>query len=231
MIDEDAVRVVLLGPPGAGKGTQARFLEERSGACRLSTGDILRKAVSDQTSVGKKAKECIDQGKLVPDKVMVDLIAERLHAERCVRGFILDGFPRTVAQAEALEHMLGDLGSAIDCALCIQVPRQVIIQRLAGRWACRQCGTLYHAVFDPPSREGICNRCGGELDQREDDRAETVATRLDVYENQTVPLIDYYRKKGLLKEIDGVGSVEEIQGRALRALGLRPELSRRQIEK
>lgn len=219
MVIEDAVRVLLLGPPGAGKGTQARFLEERYGACRLSTGDILRQAVSDQTPLGKKAKAYMDKGSLVPDDVMVELVAERLRARDCYGGFILDGFPRTVAQAEALDLMLGDMGSTIDCALNIRVPRQMILQRLAGRRTCSRCGTLYHVLFDPPRREGFCGRCGARLYQREDDREETVAHRLDVYETQAAPLIDYYRKKGLLQEIDGVGRVEEIQSRALRALG------------
>lgn len=215
---EGFVRVVLLGPPGAGKGTQARFLKEQYEACLVSTGDILRKAVSDRTPLGRRASEYIDKGELVPDALMIDLAGERLAREDCRRGFILDGFPRTVAQAEGLESLLRKLGSALDCALSIRVPREVIVQRLAGRRTCRGCGSLYHALFSPPRRNGVCDRCQGEIYQREDDREETVAARLEVYERQTAPLIDYYRKKNLLKEIGGVGSVEEVRAHVRRAL-------------
>ncbi|MFQ5902116.1 MAG: adenylate kinase [Candidatus Binatia bacterium] len=213
------MRVVFLGPPGAGKGTQTRFLEGKCGACPVSTGDILRKAVREQTPLGKKAAEYLDKGELVPDDVMVNLVAERLREEDCKRGFILDGFPRTIAQADGLEAVLRDMASGLECVFCIQVPKGVIIQRLAGRRTCRRCGTLYHVDFNPPSREGVCDRCHGDLYQREDDQEETIGARLRVYEVQTAPLIDYYRKKGLLREINGVGTVEEIRTHVLQALG------------
>lgn len=212
------VRVIFLGPPGAGKGTQARVLEQMFGACQVATGEILRKAVQEGTPLGKRAAESIDKGELVADDVMLDLVAERLRREDCRKGFILDGFPRTVAQAQGLERILKDEGWGLDCALCIQVPDDAIVQRLAGRRTCEQCGALYHLVFDPPSRKDLCDRCGGGLYQRDDDREETISTRLKVYRRQTVPLIDYYSKKGLLKEVDGVGNVSEIQSRILGAL-------------
>lgn len=212
------MRVVLLGPPGAGKGTQAAFLEGKYGACPVSTGDILRKAVREQTPFGKKAAEYMDKGKLVPNDIMLSLITERLREEDCQRGFILDGFPRTIAQADGLETILREMGYGLDSVFCIQVPRGVIIERLAGRRTCNRCGNLYHVGFNPSSRVGVCDHCHGDLYQREDDREETISARLNVYETQTAPLIDYYRRKGLLREIDGVGSVEEIQARFLRAL-------------
>lgn len=210
--------MVFLGPPGAGKGTQARFLQKKYGACQISTGDILRKAVRDQTPLGRRAAEYIDKGELVPDDVMLELIAERLHEEGG-NGFILDGFPRTVAQANGLDTILKDMGFKLDCVFSLEVPHRVIVRRLAGRRTCKRCGALYHAEFGPPKYEGVCDRCGGELYQREDDREETVAARLSVYEIQTAPLIDYYRRRGLLKQIDGLGSAEQVHGLVLQALG------------
>jgi adenylate kinase len=184
----------------------------------VATGDILRKAAQEGTPLGKKAAEFIDKGELVSDDVMLDLVAERLRREDCRKGFILDGFPRTVVQANGLERILKDEGWGLDSVLCIQVPDNVIVQRLAGRRTCKQCGALYHLVFDPPSRKDLCDRCGGNLYQRDDDREETISMRLGVYRRQTVPLIDYYSKKGLLKEVNGVGDVSEIQNRILGAL-------------
>lgn len=219
MAREGVVRVVFLGPPGAGKGTQAKFLEGRYGACQVSTGDILRKAVQDRTPLGQRAAAYLDKGELVPDDVMLNLVGERLTEKDCGKGFILDGFPRTVAQAEGLEGILRNLGWELDSVLCMQVPQGVIIERLSGRRSCKKCGSLYHAAFNPPRRQGLCDRCNGELFQRQDDREETIAARLHVFETQTAPLVDYYRKKGLLREINGVGSVEEIRGRVLQALG------------
>lgn len=215
------MRLVFLGPPGAGKGTQARYLEQSYGACQIATGDILRKAVQEATPLGKKAKQYIDKGELVPDEVVIDLVAERLGADDCRKGFVLDGFPRTIAQAEGLERVLRELGSDLDCVLSLRVPNGVIVQRLTGRRTCKGCGALYHVTFGPPRQKDICDRCGGALFQREDDREETIRARLRVYDSQTAPLIDYYRKRGLLREIDGVGSVEEIRGRVLEALGER----------
>ena len=216
---ERVLRVVFLGPPGAGKGTQARLLEERIGACRLSTGDILRQAVEERTPLGKEAADYLNQGQLVPDAVMLKLIGERLSQADCRGSFILDGFPRTVAQADGLERILKDLGSALDLVLCLRVPNETIVQRLAGRWTCKGCGAVHHVLFNPPARAGSCDSCGKELYQREDDREEKIAARLGVYERQTTPLAEYYRQRGLLREIDGSGTVEQVRSRAFQALG------------
>ncbi len=213
------MRVVFLGPPGAGKGTQAKFLQEKYGACQVSTGDILRKAVQDRTPLGKKAAEYLDKGGLVPDDVVLNLVAERLQQKDCEKGFILDGFPRTVAQAEGLERILENLGWGLDAALCLELPQGVIIQRLSGRRNCRKCGGLYHTAWSPPRRDGVCDQCGGELYQRQDDREETVAARLRVFDAQTAPLVEYYRKRGLLRPINGEGRMEEIRARVFQALG------------
>jgi adenylate kinase len=212
------VRLILLGPPGAGKGTQAKFIQRQYEICQISTGEILRKAVEEQSPLGKKASQYLDRGKLVPDKVMVNLVTERLRRDDCKSGFILDGFPRTVVQADSLEETIKRMGLELDAVLYFRVPQEVVIQRLAGRRTCRQCGTLFHAAFNPPRQPNSCDRCGGELYQREDDREETVAARLRVYETRTAPLIDYYRKKGLVTEIDGEGEVEVIRNRVLAAL-------------
>ena len=213
------LRIVLLGPPGAGKGTQAKLLQEEFHACQISTGDILRKAVAEQTPVGKQAAEYINRGALVPDSVIVNLVAERLKDSDCRNGFILDGFPRTIPQAQSLEEILKKMGLGLRCVLLMQVPSGLIVERLAGRRICRDCGALYHRSFDPPKQQVVCDRCGGELRQRDDDREETVRGRLDVYEAQTAPLADYYRQRGILREIDGVGKVEDIQNRVIKALG------------
>jgi adenylate kinase len=213
------LRIVLLGPPGAGKGTQAKLLQEEFPACQVSTGDILRKAVAEQTKVGKEASEFIDRGALVPDSVIVKLVAERLKDNDCRKGFILDGFPRTIPQAQSLEEILEKMGLGLQHVLLMQVPAGLIVERLAGRRICRDCGALYHRSFDPPKQQGVCDRCGGELRQRDDDREETVKARLDVFDAQTAPLADYYRQRGILREIDGVGKVEEIQKRVIKVLG------------
>jgi len=213
------VRVVLLGPPGAGKGTQARFLQEKFDACQISTGNMLRRAVAEQSPLGKKASGYIRSGALVPDDVIVDLVAERLKEKDCESGFILDGFPRTVPQAQSLEEILKHRGLALDGVLSVQVPQHVIVERLAGRRTCKGCGVLYHMIFNPPRKEGVCDRCAGTLYQREDDREETIVTRLNVYQTQTAPLENYYRERGMLREIDGVGNVEVIARRVMQALG------------
>jgi adenylate kinase len=213
------LRVVLLGPPGAGKGTQAKLLREKFEACQVSTGDILRKAVADQSPLGKEASEYIHRGALVPDSLIVKLVAERLKEKDCENGFILDGFPRTIPQAQSLDEILKKRGLALDSVLSVQVPPRVIVERLAGRRTCKNCGALYHQDFDPPQKNGVCDRCGGELFQRDDDREETISARLKVYETQTAPLIGYYRERGLLREIDGVGKVEDIRKRLINALG------------
>lgn len=211
--------MLFLGPPGAGKGTQAKLLTEEFGACQVSTGDILRKAVKEETPLGKKASEFMAKGALVPDALMVTVIADRLRQDDCRKGFILDGFPRTLDQADGLETILKDMGLGLDCVFSLKVSQRLIVQRLEGRRSCRRCGALYHVIFQAPVKKGICDRCEGELYQREDDREETIRARLRVYKKQTGPLIGHYRKKGLLKEIDGVGSVEEIQNRIRRAWG------------
>ena len=211
-------RVVLLGPPGAGKGTQAKLLQERFAARQISTGDILRQAVAEQTALGKQAAEYIRRGELVPDRLIIDLVAEQLKDKDCEKGFVLDGFPRTIGQAQSLEAILKKMGIGLDCVLSVQVPDKLIVERLSGRRTCKGCGALYHLVFDPPRAAGSCNRCGGELFQRDDDREETIMNRLKVYDNQTAPLVSYYRERGLLREIDGVGGVEDIGKRVVRTL-------------
>ena len=213
------VRVVLLGPPGAGKGTQAKLLQDEFGACQISTGDILRKAVAEQTTLGKEAAGYINRGALVPDDVIVNLVAERLKEPDCEKGFILDGFPRTIPQAQGLDRILKTMGLSLNGVLSVQVPESIIIERLAGRRTCRSCGALSHMVFNPPKKAGVCDRCGGELYQRDDDREQTIANRLKVYEKQTAPLANYYRERGLLREIDGVGEVDDIRARVTKALG------------
>jgi adenylate kinase len=213
------IRVILLGPPGAGKGTQAKLLQEKFGVCQISTGDILRQAVAERTPLGRQASEYIERGALVPDAVILDLVAERLKEKDCEQGFILDGFPRTIPQAEGLAAILKTRGGVLDRVLSLKVPQNVIIERLAGRRTCKDCGALYQIAFDPPRTPGICNRCGGALYQRDDDREETIAARLKVYDTQTAPLEDYYRAQGMLSEIDGMGSVDEVHRRVTSSLG------------
>ncbi len=205
------MRLVLIGPPGAGKGTQAKFIQGQFGIPQISTGDILRKAVSDHTVLGDKANVYVQAGKLVPDDLMLDMVTERLSADDCTKGYILDGFPRTVPQAEGLETSLKGLGSQLDHVLYLSVPEEALIQRLTGRQTCRECGSLYHLVFDPPRQPGICDDCRGELYQREDDREDIIAARLETYKAQTAPLIDFYHERGLLTEIDGVGRAENVK--------------------
>jgi adenylate kinase len=204
------VRLVLLGPPGAGKGTQAKRLQEHLGIPQISTGDILRQAVKDQTSLGKQAKAFMDRGELVPDAVIIDIVDARLSAADCGKGFLLDGFPRTVAQAEALDRMLARRSLVLDGAVSLRVPREELIARLSGRRTCRQCAAMYHVRFNPPEQTGVCDRCGGVLYQRADDREETIGARMEVYERESAPLHDYYRRMGLLLEVDGAGSTEQV---------------------
>jgi adenylate kinase len=212
------MRVVLLGPPGAGKGTQAKLLQERFEACQISTGDLLRKAVAEQSPLGKEAAAYLASGALVPDNLIVNLVAERLKEKDCAKGFILDGFPRTISQAESLDEILKSSAMGLNAVLSVQVPHHLIVERLAGRRTCKQCGALYHLTFNPPRAEAVCDRCGGELYQRDDDREETIKARLRVYDRETAPLVSYYRERGLLRDIDGVGRVEDIRNRVLRAL-------------
>ncbi len=213
------MKLILLGPPGAGKGTQAVRLVAHFGIPQISTGDILRKAVKDGTDLGKLAKSYMDQGALVPDEVVIGIIRDRIVESDCEKGYILDGFPRTIAQAEALDEMLGELGTGIDHVVNIALGDDEIIKRLTGRRTCSQCGAGYHVLFDPPKKEGVCDKCGGTLIQRDDDKEETIRERLKVYRQQTEPLIAYYEGKGLLRTVPGDGSMEEIFGRILEALG------------
>jgi adenylate kinase len=204
------MRLVLLGAPGAGKGTQAKMLIEKYKIPQISTGDILRKAVADGTPLGKEAKAIMDKGELVPDKIVLGLVEERLKQGDCKNGYILDGFPRNTAQAEALDKMLKDLGMPLDSALSVDVPKEDLMKRLTGRRTCKSCQQMYNIYFSPPKKEGVCDKCSGVLFQRDDDKEETIKKRLDVYDSSTAPLIDYYKKKGNLKSVMGVGSIDEI---------------------
>jgi adenylate kinase len=212
------MRLVLLGAPGAGKGTQAKNLIEKYGIPQVSTGDILRQSVADGTPLGKEAKSYMDKGELVPDSVVLGLVEERLQADDARKGYILDGFPRNTAQAEALDAMLEKLSMPITAAVSVDVPFEDLMKRLTGRRTCKSCGQMYNVYFSPPAKEGVCDKCGGELYQRDDDQEETIKKRLDVYQSQTAPLIDYYGKKGLLKSIEGTGSIDEIFGKLVTTL-------------
>lgn len=212
------MRIVLLGPPGAGKGTQARLLQEQFHIPQISTGDLLREASKEGTTLGKQAKTYMDAGELVPDQLVTAMVAERLQRPDCADGFLLDGFPRTIAQADALSENLKQRKQELTCVLSIIVPKQDLIERLSGRWVCRQCGAMYHERFSPPKQVGKCDNCSGELYQRSDDKRETVAARLEVYERSTAPLIDFYEKNGLLRTIDGIGEPKEVFRRIIQVL-------------
>jgi adenylate kinase len=205
------VRLIFLGPPGAGKGTQARELAREWGVPQIATGEMLREAVAAGTPLGREAQRIMETGALVPDDVMIGLIAERLRKPDAANGFILDGFPRTIAQAEALDRLLKDLEQRLDAVVYFQVAEAELIRRLTGRRLCRQCQTAFHVVSAPPKREGVCDRCGGELYQRDDDSEATVRHRLQVYERQTAPLLDYYRDRDLLAPIHGEGTIGAIR--------------------
>ncbi|EYE87715.1 adenylate kinase [Fervidicella metallireducens AeB] len=204
------MKLVLLGPPGAGKGTQAKYIVEKLGIPHISTGDIFRKNIKEQTPLGLKAKEYIDKGQLVPDEVTVGIVEDRIKQEDCNAGFLLDGFPRTVAQADALDEVLSSMGSALDHVINIKVPTERLVERLTGRRVCPKCGASFHVIFNPPKQDGICDYCSGSLVQRADDSAETVESRLNVYEKQTQPLIEYYQEKGLLRDIDGEQDIDKV---------------------
>jgi adenylate kinase len=212
------LNLILLGPPGAGKGTQAKILIKRYGIPQISTGDILRAAIKDQTPMGLKAKSFMDSGALVSDEVVVGIVEERLTKADCDKGFILDGFPRTVVQADALGEMLAKLGKTLDYVVSIEVDKGELLDRITGRRTCRGCGKGYHVQFDPPMVAGKCDECGGELYQRDDDSEDTMRNRLDVYEKQTAPLINYYDRKSLLRTVRGTGPIEEIQHKLLTIL-------------
>lgn len=215
------MRIVLVGAPGAGKGTQAKLLLDRIDGPHISSGEILRSEVVKGTEVGMKAKEFMDRGQLVPDSVLIDAMRARLREQDCSRGFLLDGFPRTVPQAEALAEVLDELSTELDAVVTISVPEDSLVQRLSGRRTCRDCGALFHVVFNPPAAEGNCDRCGGELYQRDDDRAETIRERLAVYRRDTKPLLQWYGERGCLTEVDGVGDQSAILGRILASVEAR----------
>jgi len=213
------MNIILLGPPGAGKGTQAKRLIEKYGIPQISTGDMLRAALKAGTPLGLEAKKFMDQGALVPDTVVIGLVKERIQQNDCTKGYMLDGFPRNVSQAEALDKMLTELRAKIDDVVCIEVPSSELLGRLTGRRTCRSCGAGFHVMFDPPKKDGVCDKCGGELYQRDDDNEATVSSRLKVYDDQTKPLIDYYQKQTKLRRIDGVGGMGAIFDRITAILG------------
>jgi len=213
------MQMILLGPPGAGKGTQAETLVQKLAIPHISTGDMFRKAIKEGTALGTKAKEYMDQGKLVPDEVTIGIVKERINQEDCKQGFLLDGFPRTVFQAEALDAILKEMKIMLDAVLNIEVPKEKLIGRLTGRRVCKACGATFHLIFNPPAEEGKCDKCGEVLFQRADDSEETVVNRLNVYEKQTAPLIDYYGTKGILKTIDGDQPIDQVLVDIGRSLG------------
>ena len=200
----------MLGAPGAGKGTQAKMIAEKFGIPHISTGDIFRANIKNQTELGKKAKAYLDEGTLVPDELTCDLVVDRIAKEDCAKGYILDGFPRTIPQAEALTKALAKDGGAIDYAIDVDVPYSDIVRRLSGRRVCLKCGATYHTSFNPPREEGICDSCGEALVHRDDDKPETIQKRLDVYHSQTQPLIEYYHEAGCMYKVDGTRSLEEV---------------------
>lgn len=215
------MRILLLGGPGSGKGTQAKKLTDKYRIPQISTGDIFRAAVKEGTPMGLKAKEYMDKGELVPDEVVVGVVKERLAKPDLDKGFMLDGFPRTLGQAQALDKIMVEISKMIDHAILVDVPDEELMKRLTGRRTCRNsaCGKMYHVMFNRPKKEGICDACGSELYQRDDDSEATIRERLNVYAEQTAPLIDYYDKKGLLRRVEGVGPIEGIFSSIVRVLG------------
>ncbi|MGD6818677.1 adenylate kinase [Metabacillus sp. 84] len=204
------MNLVLMGLPGAGKGTQAEQITEEYQIPHISTGDMFRAAIKEETELGLQAKSFMDKGELVPDEVTIGIVRERLGKDDCEKGFLLDGFPRTVAQAEALETILSDLGKKLDHVINIDVDKSILMERLTGRRICKDCGATYHLVFNPPAKEGVCDKCGGELYQRADDNEETVSNRLEVNVKQSKPLLDYYSQKGYVRQIDGQQDIRKV---------------------
>jgi adenylate kinase len=213
------MRLLFLGPPGAGKGTQARELAREWGVPQVATGDMLREAMAGDTALGREAKQYYDKGELVPDDVILRMVAERFRQPDAAKGFILDGFPRTIAQADGLGAMLQQLGQTLDAVIYFDVADPELVRRLTGRRLCRQCQTPFHVASAPPARDGVCDRCGGELYQRVDDHEDTVRHRLGVYQRQTAPLLDYYRQRDLLRTVSGEGAVEKIRQAVREAAG------------
>lgn len=213
------MRVVLLGPPGGGKGTQAQKLIEKFKMPQVSTGDLFRAAVKNQTELGKRAKLFMDKGQLVPDEIVIGMVKERIAKDDCKTGFILDGFPRTNGQAEALDKMLPELGMKLDAVVEIAVPDPEVVKRLSGRRTCTKCGAMYHTEFNVPKKAaGKCDKCGADLYQRDDDNEKTIKSRLDVYHSQTAPLISYYQKQGIFKKVEGTGDINNIFNNVVKAL-------------
>ncbi|NLP51109.1 MULTISPECIES: adenylate kinase [Bacillaceae] len=204
------MNLVLMGLPGAGKGTQAERIVEKYNIPHISTGDMFRAAMKEETELGMKAKSFMDQGQLVPDEVTIGIVRERLEKEDCKDGFLLDGFPRTVPQADALEQMLEELGRKIDYVINVNVDQSILMERLTGRRICKDCGATYHLVFNPPAKDGVCDKCGGELYQRADDNEETVGNRLEVNVKQSKPLLDFYESKGYLRNINGQQAIDKV---------------------
>ncbi len=213
------MKIIMLGAPGAGKGTQAKRLAEKFSIPHISTGDIFRANIKNNTELGKKAKEYMDQGLLVPDELTCSLVVDRIVRDDCANGYILDGFPRTIPQAQALDEALNKMGSNMDFAVDVDVPDEAIVSRMSGRRACVGCGATYHVKFNPPKTEGICDACGEALILREDDKPETVQKRLDVYHSQTQPLIEYYNGKGILRTVDGTKPMDQVFEDILNVLG------------
>ena len=214
------MKIIMLGAPGAGKGTQAKKIAEKCGIPHISTGDIFRANIKNGTELGKKAKTYMDQGLLVPDELVCDLVVDRIQQDDCKKGYILDGFPRTIPQAESLDKALQAIGEKMDYAIDVEVPDENIVKRMGGRRACVGCGATYHLVYAPTKKEGICDACGGELILRDDDKPETVQKRLNVYHEQTQPLIDYYKNQGILREVDGSVDMEDVFKEILNILGV-----------
>ncbi len=214
------MKIIMLGAPGAGKGTQAKKIADKYSIPHISTGDIFRANIKEGTELGKKAKTYMDQGLLVPDELVVDLVVDRVQQDDCSNGYVLDGFPRTIPQAESLDAALEKLGDKIDYAINVEVPDENIVRRMSGRRACLACGATYHLVHIPPKKEGICDNCGKELVLRDDDKPETVTKRLNVYHEQTQPLIDYYTTKNVLAEVDGTKDMEEVFQDIVKVLGV-----------
>ena len=204
------MKIIMLGAPGAGKGTQAKQIADKYSIPHISTGDIFRANIKNGTELGKKAKQYMDEGALVPDELTCDLVMDRIQQDDCKNGFVLDGFPRTIPQAEALDAALGKINEKMDYAIDVDVPDENIVNRMSGRRACLNCGATYHLISIPPKVEGICDRCGSEIVLREDDKPETVQKRLKVYHEQTQPLIDYYKNQGILKSVDGTQPMDEV---------------------
>ena len=213
------MRIIMLGAPGAGKGTQAKKIAAKYGIPHISTGDIFRANIKNGTELGKKAKTYMDQGLLVPDELVVDLVVDRVQQEDCKNGYVLDGFPRTIPQAESLDAALEKLGEKIDYAVNVEVPDENIINRMGGRRACVGCGATYHVVYNPTKVEGVCDACGEKLILRDDDKPETVQKRLAVYHDQTQPLIDYYKKSGVLRDVDGTVDMDDVFAAIVDILG------------